>query len=82
MRTEADGSDGKSNRSATSDGPRGLGLRAPEAHGDAYGFDVGGVYGNFSGDVVVQRVNHAFELSTSCLVAPQRSLAHENARVS
>jgi predicted porin len=35
----------------------------PEAaHNDAYGFDFGGVYGNFSGDVVVQHVNQAISV--------------------
>jgi predicted porin len=32
------------------------------AHNDAYGFDFGGVYGNFSGDVVVQHVNQAISV--------------------
>jgi len=35
----------------------------PEApHNDAYGFDFGGTYDNFSGDVVVQHVNQAISV--------------------
>ena len=35
----------------------------PEApHSTAYGFDFGGIYGNFSGDVVVQHVNQAISV--------------------
>jgi predicted porin len=35
----------------------------PEApHNDAYGFDFGGTYGNFSADVVVQHVNQAISV--------------------
>jgi predicted porin len=51
----------------------------PEAaHNDSYGFDFGGVYGNFSGDVVVQHVNQAISvlnplLGPTSLSAPYQS---------
>ncbi len=31
-------------------------------HNDAFGFDLGGTYGNFSADVVVQHVNQAISV--------------------